>query len=59
MPTKNVNIKIAELEAYLATEQEKYVSSVKSHHDSSTIKNISYDILARRFELEALYAQLK
>lgn len=59
MPTKNVNIKIAELEAYLTTEQEKYVSSVKSHHDSATIKNIRYDILARRFELEALYAQLK
>jgi hypothetical protein len=59
MLTKDVNIKIAELEAYLASEQEKYVSSVKSHNDSATIKNIRYDILARRFELEALYAQLK
>ena len=59
MPTKNVNIKIAELEAYLTTEQEKYVSSVKSHHDSATIKNIRYDILRRKFGLEALCSRLK
>ena len=39
MLTKEVNIKIAELETYLATEQGKYVSSVKSHADSATIKN--------------------
>ena len=41
MPTKNVNIKIRELEADLATDQEKYVSSIKSHEDYATIKNHS------------------
>jgi hypothetical protein len=59
MLTKDVNIKIRELEAYLTTEQERYVGSIKLHDNSATIKNIRYDILARRFELEALYAQLK
>ena len=59
MFTNTLDIRIKELETDLFNEQEKYVSSIKLHDNSATIKNIREDILARRFELEALYAQLK
>lgn len=59
MLTKKLDTRIRELEADLTREQEKYVNSIKSHEDYITIQNIRYDVLARRFELEALYAQRK
>jgi hypothetical protein len=59
MSKNNLNIRIRELEVSLANEQEKYISSVRSHGKDAGIKAIRYDILARKFELEALYAQLK
>jgi len=59
MLTESLNIIIRELEADLANEQEKYVSSIKSHENNTTLKVIRYEILRRKFELESLYAQLK
>ena len=59
MSKNNLNTRIRELEVGLANEQEKYISSVRSHGKDVTIKAIRYDILARKFELEALYSQLQ
>ena len=59
MLTKKLDTRIRELEADLTREQEKYVNSIKSHEDYITIQNIRDDVLARKFELESLYAQRK
>jgi hypothetical protein len=59
MLTQSLNIRIRELEVDLANEQERYVSSIKSHENNTTLKVIRYEILRRKFELESLYSQLK
>jgi hypothetical protein len=56
---KNLNERIRDSEVDLGNEQEKYVSSIKSHENSITLKVIRYEILRRKFELDALYSQLK
>jgi hypothetical protein len=56
---KNLNERIRDLEVDLGNEQQKYVSGIKSHENSITLKVIRYEILRRRFELESLYSQLK
>jgi len=56
---KNLNERIRDLEVDLGNKQEKYVSGIKSHENSITLKVIRYEILRRRFELESLYSQLK
>ena len=59
MLTESLNIRIRELEVDLSNEQEKYISSIKLHENNTTLKVIRYEILRRKFELEALYSQLK
>jgi hypothetical protein len=56
---KNLNERIRDLEVDLGNEQEKYVSGIKLHESSTTLKIIRYEILRRKFELERLYSQLK
>jgi hypothetical protein len=56
---KNLNERIRDLEVDLGNEQEKYVGGIKLHESSTTLKIIRYEILRRKFELEALYSQLK
>ena len=59
MLTESLNIRIRELEVDLSNEQEKYISSIKSHENNTTLKVIRYEIVRRKFQLESLYSQLK
>jgi hypothetical protein len=55
----DLSVRIRELERNLANEQSRYISSIKSNENGTTIKNIRYDILTRKFELQESYSQLK